>query len=102
MKKILLSALYSNLISLMSLALKGFPSCIPGDLPGPPIGGGPSKAWAFGENERESINAVIKYGFKYFKWEWAQLEEQLASMVVQFPIENLTSVIILVTDQSYR
>lgn len=52
--------------------------------------------------ERESINAVIKYGFKYFKWEWAQLEEQLASMVVQFPIENLTSVIILVTDQSYR
>ena len=53
-------------------------------------------------HERESANVVIKEGFKYFSWEWAKLEEQLASMVVEFPIENVTSVVILVTDQSCR
>ena len=52
-------------------------------------------------HERESAN-VIKEDFKYFSWEWAKLEEQLASMVVEFPIENITSVVILVTDQSCR
>lgn len=53
-------------------------------------------------HERESANVVIKEGFKYFSWEWAKLEEQLASMVVEFPVENITSVVILVTDQSCR
>lgn len=33
-------------------------------------------------HERESANVIIKEGFKYFRWEWTKLEEQLASMVV--------------------
>lgn len=33
-------------------------------------------------SERESTNGVIKYNFKYFRWEWAKLQEQLVSMVV--------------------